>query len=161
MRVHEEIGVDSHRVKRLKNKFIHFEYRSYDHFFSKRVKYTQLGAEDRWDNGERTSFFKLLISPLLRFMHLYFLRLGFLDGLPGLQVCVLTAFFNTFVKQGRLWEMNSAVSQDVTERAMVIGPRQPPLQVMSVEETLHPESEPEVYFHAAMPIEDTESLRAG
>ena len=32
-------------------------------------------------------------------------RLGFLDGLPGLQVCMLTAFFNTYVKQAKLWEM--------------------------------------------------------
>ena len=33
------------------------------------------------------------------------LRGGVRDGLAGLQVCMLTAFFNTFIRQGRLWEM--------------------------------------------------------
>ena len=84
---------------------------TFDQFFAKHVKYTRLGAEDAWDRGRRTGFYNLAFRPLLRFLQLYVLRLGFLDGLAGLQVCMLTAFFNTFVKQARLWEMQHALPQ--------------------------------------------------
>lgn len=118
VRVHEEIDVTPHRVARLKNRLIHYEYRSYDHYFAKRVKYTKLGAEDRWENGRRAGRFGLFFSPFLRFLQLYFFRLGFLDGLAGLQCCMLTAFFNTFVKRARLWEMQHARPQHVVEREL-------------------------------------------
>ena len=36
-----------------------------------------------------------------------FLRLGFLDGMPGFHVCAYTAFY-TFMKQARLWELHHA-----------------------------------------------------
>ena len=52
-------------------------------------------------------------------MQLYFVRLGFLDGLLGLQMCVLIAFFNTFVKQARLWELEHATPQPDPECAAV------------------------------------------
>jgi len=38
------------------------------------------------------------------------LRLGFLDGIPGLQVCMYTAFYS-FMKQAKLWESAHAVPQ--------------------------------------------------
>ena len=44
-------------------------------------------------------------------MQLYVLRRGFLDGLAGIQVCMLQSFFVSFVKQGRLWEMQYALAQ--------------------------------------------------
>ena len=134
VRVHEEIDIVQKRVKRLKSKFIHYEYRSYDHFFAKRLKYTKLGAEDQWEHGKRTGLRSLLFRPFLRFLLLYFIRLGFLDGLPGLQICMLTAFYNTFVKQARLWERQHAIPQDVVERAMGTLPEETPASTQTFEE---------------------------
>lgn len=57
-----------------------------------------------WARGQRASFGSLFFRPLLRFPYLYVLRGGFRDGLPGLQVCMLAACFNTLIRQGRLWE---------------------------------------------------------
>lgn len=111
VRVHEEIDVDPRSAGRTKANLTHYTYWTFDQFFAKHVKYTKLGAEDAWDRGRRTGFYNLAFRPLLRFVQLYFLRLGFLDGLAGLQVCMLTAFFNTFVKQARLWEMQHALPQ--------------------------------------------------
>ena len=53
----------------------------------------------------------MLVTPFMRFFWLYVLRLGFLDGLVGLQICMLQAFFVTFVKQARLWELSHALPQ--------------------------------------------------
>jgi glycosyltransferase involved in cell wall biosynthesis len=110
-RVHEEILVDRARAGWLKNRLIHYTYWTYDQYFSKYVRYTRLGAQDMWDQGKRTGWRGLLVRPFLRFLQLYILRRGFLDGLPGLQVCMLQSFFVTFVKQGRLWEMEHALTQ--------------------------------------------------
>ncbi|HEX5106437.1 MAG TPA: glycosyltransferase family 2 protein [Pirellulaceae bacterium] len=110
-RVHEEIFVPQERAGALKAKLLHYTYWSYDQYFAKYLRYTKWGALDMWDAGKRASFSSLLLRPFLRFLQLYILKLGFLDGLAGIQVCMLQAFFVSFVKQGRLWEMEHARPQ--------------------------------------------------
>jgi len=104
-RVHPEFVVERRRLGKLRGELLHYSYWTYDEYFKKYEQYTRLVAEDMWDRGKRAGFSGLLLRPFLRFFQLYVLRLGFLDGLAGLQVCMLTAFYNTFIKQGRLWEM--------------------------------------------------------
>ncbi len=115
-RVHEEIDVDKDRAGKLKCRFQHYSFWSYDDYFQKYVKYTRMGADELWQRGKRASFRTLLVRPMLRFFMLYVVRLGFLDGLPGLQVCMLTAYFNTFVKQARLWEREHALSVSAVDQ---------------------------------------------
>jgi glycosyltransferase involved in cell wall biosynthesis len=124
-RVHEEIDVDPRRAGRLRSRLLHYTYWSYDQYFAKYVRYTALGARDMWDRGERTSWSGLLFRPFLRFLQLYVLRRGFLDGMAGLQVCMLQSFFVSFVKQGRLWEMEHALPRPdpEAERAGTLEPR--------------------------------------
>lgn len=110
-RVHEEIQVDPNRAGRLRSKLLHFSFWTYDEYFAKYVRYTRWGAEEMRDRGKRAGTYSLLVRPFARFLQLYVLRRGFLDGLPGLQICILMAFFNTFVKQARLWEMEHALPQ--------------------------------------------------
>ena len=43
----------------------------------------------------------MLLSPLLRFVKFYFLRLGFLDGIPGLRH-ILIGCHNSFAKYAKL-----------------------------------------------------------
>ena len=109
--VHEEIDIAPQRTRRLKHRLLHYTVWSYDHYLEKRMRYTELSAQDSWNKGRRAGFWSLLFRPMLRFVQLYVLRLGFLDGLAGLQVCMLTAYFNTFVRQGRLWEMEHGQQQ--------------------------------------------------
>lgn len=110
-RVHEEIVFDKQRTGRLKAKLLHYTYWTYDQYFAKYLRYTKWGAEDLWDKGRRTNAVQMLWRPFARFFQLYILRLGFLDGMAGIQACMLQAFFVTFVKQARLWEMEHARPQ--------------------------------------------------
>jgi glycosyltransferase involved in cell wall biosynthesis len=110
-RVHEEIAVAPGRAGRLEARLLHYTYWSYDQYFAKYVDYTRWGALDMWEDGRRTSWHGLLLRPFLRFFQLYIVRRGFLDGLAGIQVCMLQSFFVSFVKQGRLWEMQHALPQ--------------------------------------------------
>jgi glycosyltransferase involved in cell wall biosynthesis len=108
-RVHEEIAVSRRRSKKLKHRLDHFTIWTYDQFLAKRIHYTRLSAFDSWEKGRRTGFVGLLLRPLFRFFQLYVLRLGFLDGLLGIQMCMMMAFVNTFLRQARLWEMEHAL----------------------------------------------------
>jgi len=104
-RVHEGLIVDRRRRARLRGKLLHHTIDSYEEYFSKYLHYTRWGAEDSWENGRRASSWSMLARPMLRFLLLYVFRGGFLDGAVGIQTCMLQAFFVTFVKQGRLWEL--------------------------------------------------------
>lgn len=115
-RVHEGMDIDPRRTGRLKGKLLHYSFWSYDEFFDKYLRYSKLTAEDMWERGRRTGVLQLLVRPFLRFFQLYVLRGGFLDGLVGIQVCILLAFFYSFTKQARLWEMEYAVARPDPEQ---------------------------------------------
>jgi glycosyltransferase involved in cell wall biosynthesis len=107
---HAEIDLPARDTGRLKGRLLHYTYWTYDQYFRKFHRYTRFQAE-RWRReGRRPGFSGLLLRPIFRFLHAYVVRLGFLDGLPGLQVCVTTAFYS-FMKQARLWELYHAVPQ--------------------------------------------------
>ena len=97
-RVHEAIDVKPGRAGALQEKLDHYTVWTYDQYLAKLSHYTRLGAQDLHDRGRRSSLFSLLVRVPLRFWQLYLLRLGFLDGAAGLQICMLTAL-GSFLKQ--------------------------------------------------------------
>jgi glycosyltransferase involved in cell wall biosynthesis len=106
-RVHESMDVDPARTRRLKGKLLHYSFWSYDEYLEKYTQYSRLSAEELMERGKRASTYDLLVRPFLRFFQLYILNGGFLDGAAGIQVCMLMAFFYSFAKRARLWEMAS------------------------------------------------------
>ncbi len=114
---HAEVEVSSGKVSHLNGRLEHFTYWSYDQYFRKFHRYTVQGAQNYHARGKRASYLRMLLSPPLRFLHCYFFRLGFLDGLAGLQVSALTGM-SSFVKQIRLWELDHARSQPDPEAAI-------------------------------------------
>ena len=47
----------------------------------------------------------IVFRPLLRFLKMYVLRLGFLDGAEGAQLALLGAF-SVYLKYSKLWELS-------------------------------------------------------
>ena len=113
---HAEVEVAGDRVGRLRGRLEHFTYWNYDQYFQKLHRYTVQSAESRFAAGKRASYARLLLSGPLRFLHCYIVRLGFLDGLLGLQICTLTGL-SSFIKQVRLWELEHALPQPDPEAA--------------------------------------------
>ncbi|MBM2846564.1 MAG: glycosyl transferase family 2, partial [Bacteroidetes bacterium] len=74
------------------------------HYFAKFNRYTSLAAEDMAASGKRFSLPDLLIRPSFLFVKMYFLRLGFLDGIHGFILSVVSAGY-VFVKYAKLWEL--------------------------------------------------------
>ena len=73
-------------------------------YLEKQNRYTTLAAEELHRRGQNAGFADLALSPLVRFVKVYLLRLGFLDGLPGLvHICI--GCMNSFTKYAKLIEL--------------------------------------------------------
>ena len=98
--VHEKVLTDA-PTGTLCGDLLHDSAESLDNYLAKQNRYTTLAAQEALARGKRASASKLLLSPLLRFVKFYFLRLGFLDGLPGL-VHILIGCQNSFAKYAKM-----------------------------------------------------------
>jgi len=77
------------------------------HYLDKQNRYTTLAAEQLYERGRNAGAFELLASPAVRFLKFYVLRLGFLDGIPGL-VHIGIGCMNSYLKYAKLIEMRRA-----------------------------------------------------
>ena len=73
-------------------------------YLAKQNRYTSLAARQLHERGARASVLRMLASPLVRFVKFYLLRLGFLDGIPGL-VHISIGCMNSFLKYAKLAEL--------------------------------------------------------
>ncbi|MFH0920526.1 MAG: glycosyltransferase family 2 protein [Fibrobacterota bacterium] len=94
------------RLGRLNGKLLHYSYDSFDGLVSQAVRFSKIAADEAYDQGKRVSLPGLLLRPLFRFKRDYFLKAGFLDGMPGLLIAAISAFGN-FLKYTRLYEMHA------------------------------------------------------
>jgi len=98
--VHEHVVADG-PVGRLEGDLLHASAESLDAYLAKQNRYTTLQAEAMHARGERFSWFRLVGSPLARFVRFYLLRAGFLDGAAGL-VHIAIGCFASFCKYAKL-----------------------------------------------------------
>jgi glycosyltransferase involved in cell wall biosynthesis len=76
-------------------------------YLEKQNRYTTLAAQELHRRGRRAGIADLMLSPLVRFLKFYVLRLGFLDGLPGL-AHISVGCMNSFMKYAKLAELQKA-----------------------------------------------------
>jgi len=101
-RVHEQLSIDG-PVGRLRNDLLHYTDVDLEQYFRKFNKYTTLAAEDLRSRGRSAGLVDLVFRPPFMFFKMYVLRLGFLDGMHGLILCVVSAAY-VFVKYAKLWD---------------------------------------------------------
>ena len=88
-----------------KNKLDHYSYRSFDHYASKLNLYASLQAQEMFSKGRKTNFISLFVKPGFRFFVHYFLRLGFLDGIPGFILAAQNGHA-VWSRAAKLWMLN-------------------------------------------------------
>ncbi len=101
-RVHEALEpvID---VGRLAAPLEHVPYRDLSHHLQKIDRYAGWAAEELATRGRRPRISDLIVRPPARFVRMYFLQLGILDGWRGAVLCGLAAV-SVFLKYARLWE---------------------------------------------------------
>ena len=101
--VHETIETDED-IGMLKQSVDHQTYKSFDNYNEKLSKYSKLQAEELFKKNVRPNAYHFLFRPWYRFMHQYFLRLGFLDGKEGFIISYLHAF-SVYKRYIQLWAL--------------------------------------------------------
>lgn len=98
--VHEKVITEA-AIGELKGDLLHDSAETLDHYLAKQDRYTTLAAEQALLRGKRATPLHLVLSPLVRFIKFYFVRLGLLDGLPGL-VHILIGCRNSYMKHAKM-----------------------------------------------------------
>ena len=100
--VHEKVLVQG-MVCNLKRPLLHYTYRTLTDYMRKIEIYSVLASREIRKKSGRPGAASLLFKPLFTFVKMYFLRLGFLDGMHGLVLALLYGYY-TFLKYVRAWE---------------------------------------------------------
>jgi glycosyltransferase involved in cell wall biosynthesis len=100
--VHESVQVDG-RVGRLSGHLVHRSYRGVADFFDRANRYSSLAAAELVRGGARARARELVSRPLGRFLSMYVVKFGFLDGRKGLLLAALYAYY-VFMRTAKLWE---------------------------------------------------------
>jgi len=102
--VHESFDCEG-TVGFLKSPALQYPFRDIDQYVSKQDRYSGLMARRMAEQGRRFSPHQLMTHPLGAFLKMYVQRVGFLDGLPGLILSGLYAYY-TFMKYAKFWELS-------------------------------------------------------
>jgi hypothetical protein len=104
--VHEKVASSVPALK-LTGDLLHDSAETLEKYLDKQNRYTSLQAESLRAAGARATIAHLALSPVFRFIKFYLLRLGFLDGAPGL-VHIAIGCMNSFNKYAKLMALERA-----------------------------------------------------
>lgn len=105
-RVHEHVEVKG-EIGELSESLRHSTYTSLDDYFEKLDRYSTWWAEDRYERGRRAGPLSVVFRPPARFVGMYVLRGGWMDGAAGAVLCSLAAA-SVMAKYARLWELSAS-----------------------------------------------------
>jgi len=102
--VHESL-LTTGEIGQLNNDLEHYTDPTVSHYFVKFNNYTTLAAIDLKEKGKVFHMSDLLLRPFFIFIKMYFIKLGFLDGIQGF---ILAAFSSAYVftKYSKFWELS-------------------------------------------------------
>lgn len=113
--VHESFDLEG-RTGYLTSPALQYPFRNIDHYLAKQDRYSDLMARRMLEQGRRFSPHQLITRPCFTFFKMYLARRGCLDGVPGLILSGLYAYY-TFIKYARLWELRSHAARPVQSPA--------------------------------------------
>ncbi len=108
-RVHSKVVVEG-TMGRIDEVMYHDTYRDFDEYFRTFQRFTTWGGEDLFEKGRRASLVDLTLRPASRFLQMYVIRRGLLDGYHGAVLSMLGAF-SVFMKYAKLWRLEKSDSE--------------------------------------------------
>jgi len=100
-RVHEEWKINNVSVT-LENPLIHKPHQTISEFISEIDFYTTLRADELHKNGATSSFLSIILYTKLKFLYTYFIKLGFMDGIPGIVMAYMMSM-HSFLTRSKLY----------------------------------------------------------
>jgi hypothetical protein len=96
-------------VGALQSRLLHFTCNSVSDHMRSMDRYTTLAAQEIIAKRKSVAILKLVLDPPWTFFRSYCLKLGFLDGVEGLIIAQMAAFY-TFVKYCKVWHLRKSES---------------------------------------------------
>jgi glycosyltransferase involved in cell wall biosynthesis len=85
----------------LRGNILHYSYYSVEDHYKQVNYFTDIASRAYFEKGKRAAVFNLVINPVAKFVHHYFLKLGFLDGRAGFLISKISAYA-TWLKYKKL-----------------------------------------------------------
>lgn len=85
----------------LKGNILHYSYYTIEDHYKQVNYFTDILAKAQYEEGRRASIFVMALSPVVKFIRDYFIKLGILDGVTGFTICRISAYA-TFLKYKKL-----------------------------------------------------------
>lgn len=101
--VHESF-VTQEEVYKIKEDIYHHSYLTLEDYFSKFNRYTTEGALEYYKKGKKASIGQMIFNPIYKFIRMYIIRLGFLDGVEGFLLASTSSMYS-MVKYFKLREI--------------------------------------------------------
>lgn len=92
------------KVGFLKGDLLHYSYESIASHVNQTDKFTTISALAAFNAGKKSSLFKIVSRPILKFMRDYFYKRGFLDGRYGFIICSINAL-SAMLKYSKLRDL--------------------------------------------------------
>lgn len=109
LRLHESFRVlEGMRIGRLHGDLLHYSFGSISEHLRQIDRFSLIAAEELLEKGVRSNGFKLLVNPAVKFISMYFLKRGFLDGWTGLVIACNSAH-GVFLKYLRLLRLQKGL----------------------------------------------------
>jgi len=104
--LHEKLVFDNEpQTSTLDGDLLHYSYYTLEDHHKQVEKFTNIAAQDYFDRNKKVTLIKLWLSPVVKFVRDYFLKLGFLDGRSGFRICYISAGA-TYLKYKKLRVLN-------------------------------------------------------
>jgi glycosyltransferase involved in cell wall biosynthesis len=101
---HDHVELGGPRGRITEGEVPHFTYRSVADHLRQIDRFTTIAAREKFERGRTRTLLAMLFRPPARFLRMYVLRAGFLDGRAGFVLAVLAAYY-VFLKYVKVWEL--------------------------------------------------------
>jgi glycosyltransferase involved in cell wall biosynthesis len=100
-----ELQTRQNEIAHLKGDILHYSYYTLDDHYKQVEYFTTILAKAQHKRGKKAPAIMLVLSPIVKFIKDYCIKLGFLDGKMGLRICRISAYA-TYLKYKKLRALN-------------------------------------------------------
>ncbi len=101
---HDQIFLQGQGVS-LKSDLIHHSFQDLADHAKTCNAFSSISALEKFNRGKNYSLFRMLVKPPIKFLEMYLLKHGFLDGTAGLIVAITSAYAS-FLREAKLFELD-------------------------------------------------------
>ncbi|MDD3742790.1 MAG: hypothetical protein PHX54_04105, partial [Lentimicrobiaceae bacterium] len=102
-----ELITGNQKTGYLSGNILHYSYYTLDDHYRQVHYFTDVLAKSQFKQGKRAGFITLYLSPVIKFLRDYILKLGVLDGAAGFTISRVSAYA-TFLKYKKIRLLQSA-----------------------------------------------------